>query len=262
MNIAISNLAWKFIDEAKVLNLLKKSGISTIEIAPTKIWPDPDRVSPNTVRKYRHDLLAQGFTMVAMQSLLFGHPELTIFETNRQRDNTLRYLEKIVVLAEHLGITKLVFGSPKNRRISQLKQDYPVAINFFKRLATISAEHNVTMCLEPNPEVYGANFILNTDEALELISEVNHQCFRLNLDTGILSLNNESYQSAFRKSIVHLSHIHISAPKLSVITSSEFDHIGAGALLKELNYKGSVSIEMLEGNDISQSLAIVQNAYV
>jgi len=183
---------------------------------------------------------------VATQAILFGHPELKIFEDEKTRGKTLAYLAKMIALSADLGAKATVFGSPKNRRINGLdaKKAFKSAVDFFSKIAQIAEKHQIYFCLEPNPPVYGADFILNTEEALVLIEEVIHPYLRLNLDTGILTINKENYRSAIEKGFEFLAHLHISEPQLSLIGEKGVNHHEVAKTLKDLNYKGWVSVEM------------------
>ena len=42
-------------------------------------------------------------------------------------------------------------------------------LNFFRRLGDIAQEHDVILCLEPNPICYQANFMTNSLETVEVV---------------------------------------------------------------------------------------------
>ncbi len=75
MKIAISNIAWDYPEDEAVASILQKYNIEGIEIAPTKIWIHPNEVSTVDVKAYKHYWKTKNIAIVAMQSLLFGHPE-------------------------------------------------------------------------------------------------------------------------------------------------------------------------------------------
>ena len=83
--LAIPNIAWPSGAEEEVFPILDRHGVKDIEVAPSKIWPRPSEVDRSSVRRYRNVLAERGFRVVAAQALLFGRPDLTIFE-NARRD--------------------------------------------------------------------------------------------------------------------------------------------------------------------------------
>src|SRR6266498_5383232 len=99
MKIAISNIAWDYPEDEAVASILQKYNIEGIEIAPTKIWIHPNEVSTVDVKAYKHYWKTKNIAIVAMQSLLFGHPELTLFENAESRKKLFTYLKQIIYLA-------------------------------------------------------------------------------------------------------------------------------------------------------------------
>lgn len=113
MKLAVSNIAWLSEEEEDILPLLREMGVEGIEIAPTKYWPNPDRVSKTEIEAVKTRLNSSGFRIPSAQAILFGHPELTLFHNEETRNRTLDYLLKISSLSSTLGVSTLVFGSPK-----------------------------------------------------------------------------------------------------------------------------------------------------
>src|ERR1035441_3882311 len=98
MELAISNIAWEPREDEAVREVLAAAGIRALEVAPTKMWSDPSTVPIGEALRYRAEWEARGFRLVAMQALLFGHPEMTIFENDERRGATHDYLLRIMEL--------------------------------------------------------------------------------------------------------------------------------------------------------------------
>ena len=258
MKIAISNIAWNVEEDKDILKLLKKYSISGVEIAPTKIWKNPTEESYQTINQYRKYWEKNGISVSSTQSMLFGHPELLIFGNKDKRNQTLIYLEKMIRVSAGLGAKVIVFGSPKNRtRINvSKKQALDIACDFFFKIATISRKYNVFFCIEPNPIEYGTNFINNTEQAIELIKEVNHPNFKLHLDSGVMTINGENVEKAITDGFPYLRHFHISEKNLIPIYKGKTNHKKIANILRKLNYKHWVSIEM-RGMENSSNLDVV-----
>src|SRR3989338_2966053 len=269
MNIAISNIAWEKSEDKTVLSILKKHHIKGIEIAPTKIWENPIKVENKSIKKYKENWMKNGISFVAMQSILFAHPEFTLFDTKEVREKTLQYIVKMINLAQRLGIKAMVFGSPKNRAIKNLSNSevFEIACEFFSKIADSAKQQDVYFCIEPNPPSYGTNFINNTKEAVDLIKTVNHPNFRLHLDSGALALNEENYEDSIKKGFPYLMHFHISQPYLAHVGKGIVDHKKIAEILKNLHYDKWVSIEMLNkraknsADTIDKTLKFVTSLY-
>jgi len=250
MKISISNIAWEPSEEKDVQEIMKDRHIGGVEIAPTKIWASPSEGQEDQALDYRRFWEDQGIRIVALQALLYGRPELTIFEDPQVREETLRYLERIIRLASWLGAKALVFGSPKNRKAGHLEpgQAWDLALDFFCRLGKTALEYGTVFCIEPNAQFYDCDFIRTSREGLALVEAVNHPGFGLHLDSGIMHLNGEEVEQVLEDCRGRLTHFHVSEPYLGVIGGGGgVDHARLAVQLGKIGYQGWVSIEMRNG---------------
>lgn len=221
------------------------------------------------MEEYKHYWTSKGISLVAMQSLLFGHPELTIFESEEARQKTIHYLSRMIELASMLNIAVVVFGSPLNRKRNNLENDIvnKTAIEFFNKLGEIGQLNNVYVGIEAIPKQYGCDFINYTKEAVDLVKLVNHPFFKVHLDAGTIGVNNENFQEAIRLAFSNLKHFHLSEKNFEPLQDSGIiDHEKVAKTLCSLNYNKWVSIEMKSnGKDnkerIEQSLSVASRYY-
>ncbi|QQG47079.1 MAG: sugar phosphate isomerase/epimerase [Candidatus Woesebacteria bacterium] len=252
MKIAISNLAWDHSEDSKVLKLLQKYNINAIEIAASKIWQDPVEVTDAKINKCKNFWKKNGIEIVATTSLLFGHPELQIFADRKAKNETFSYLSKMIELSVKLGAKAMVFGSPKNRVTNgkSKKEVEKISIEFFGKISKIARKRNIYFGIEPNPPLYGTDFINTTDEAIKLVKKVNNSNFCVHLDTSTMTINQENYLKTIIQALPYTHHYHISEPGLKPIPTEETDHKKVSNALKNSGYKDWVSIEMPLGPDI------------
>jgi len=246
MKIAISNIAWEKEDDSRVYSLLNKLGVTGLEISPYRIWEDPFSVSKSEIAAYQSNIKKNyNLEVVAMQALLFGHPELTIFESEKKRIQTANYLKKVINFASNFGNIPLVFGSPKNRIIGIVPTDETKKIYqiFFKELGEYSKVKGVRLCIEANPTLYGADFINTLQEAQIIVEEVNSEGFCLHIDTGAMIINKETPEIIAGLTTIPV-HYHISEPFLSEKYDNSNFHKKSAKSLMNIGYKGHVSIEM------------------
>lgn len=249
MKLAISNLAWQIEEDEQIHCLLREMHVTGIEIAPTKYWPNPTLASNSEIEEVKSRFEAAGFLIPAAQALLFGHPELTLFEDEGTRNKTFDYLVALSHLCSTLGISTMVFGSPKNRQRYGMLLDLSmqIATDFFFHLAEKISSLNVTFCIEPNPKEYGCDFIVNSSEALSLVRHVDHPNFRLHLDTSAMFLNKEDPARIIPECLPYLQHLHISEPFLELIGNGQNSHQSIAKSLHRSGYEGWMSIEMRSG---------------
>jgi sugar phosphate isomerase/epimerase len=251
MRLAVSNIAWPADRDAAVAGVLRDLGVTGVEVAPTKVWPRPLEASPTEVADYRAFWEARGFEVVAAQALLFGRPDLTLFESDATRRQTREYLSGIIRLCARLGAKALVFGSPKNRRVGDRPraEAWEIAVEFFANLAGIAEAEGTCVVMEANPPEYGADFVTRAGEAVELVKAVNRPGFRLHLDTGCMTLAGDPIAETLDTGFPLLRHFHVSEPNLDPPgTSGAVDHAAFADELRRRGYGHWVSLEMREPN--------------
>ncbi len=269
MKLAISNIAWLEDEDDLVLPILKEYGVRGIEIAPSRYWRNPLEATSEDIQEKKKFLNLAGFDVPAAQSLLFGHPELMIFEDVETRNRTLDYLVQVGVLCSQMGARVLIFGSPKNRKRAGVSMDnaMDIASDFFYSIAEKIASFDIKICIEPNPIDYDCDFINTTSEGLELVKRVNHPNFRLHLDTSAMTLNNEDPALITTKVLLWTAHIHISEPHLGLIGSGVTNHKVFAEALHLQHYDGWISLEMRSGllpnnlDSITQALDFTRSVY-
>jgi sugar phosphate isomerase/epimerase len=264
VKLAISNIAWPIDHDVAVAEALNALGVSAIEIAPTKLWSAPLEATEEQIDICRRFWESRGMPIVAAQALLFGRPDLTLFQGAAIRRQTLDYLRGIIRVCAGLGAKALVFGSPKNRLAGGRDRAavWQEAIDFFRELAECARNAGTTVVMEANPIEYGADFVTGASEALELVQAVHHFGFRLHLDTGCMTLAGDDPSVIIPRATGELAHFHVSEPNLAAIGSGPVDHPRFARVLAEIGYDGWISIEMRQAEpfDLQQLITSVEFA--
>lgn len=216
MRISVSNIAWDPAEDKSIAVLLNRFNIDAIDIALSKYFPDPSKVTDKEIALLKHSWSDQGIEIIGLQSLLFGTTGLNIFGNPSVQFEMLQHLTDICRVSAGLGAQKLVFGSPKNRDRTGLSdiEALNIAVPFFRRLGDIAQSYGVKICLEPNPPCYGANFMTTSAETAKIVTEVDHNAIRMQFDSGALTINNENVFSVLQNWSPLIEHIHISEPNL------------------------------------------------
>jgi sugar phosphate isomerase/epimerase len=253
MKLAVSNIAWPREQDGAVADLLLAHGVEGVEVAPTKLWPDPTAATDAEIDTVRRTWADRGLPIIAAQALLFGKPELTLFDAADVRERSIDYLRRIIRLCGRLGAASLVFGSPKNRLVGRLDRAavLRIAVKVFTRLGEIAASEGTCVILEANPPEYGADFVTRAGEAIELVRLVNHPGFRLHLDTACMTLAGDPPAATIADGFDLLRHFHVSEPQLGVVGQGPVEHAEFAAALKRLSYARWASIEMRETQPFS-----------
>lgn len=262
MKVAISNIAWHRGQDAAVADLLAGLGIGGVEIAPTAIWEQPTRCTPSELDAYRAGWNDRGIQIVAIQALLYGHPDLLVFGDAGTRERTLAYLQEMIRVAARLGAGAMVFGSPTNRLRGDLEEAraMEIAAEMFYSLGETADRAGTRLCIEANAPAYGCDFIQTTAEAIELVRQVGHPGFRLHLDTSTMALNGEDYGEVIADGVPLAAHFHVSEPHLEPVgESGSVDHRRVARALHDSGYARWVSIEMRAAGP-ERSIAVVRES--
>lgn len=250
MKLAISNIAWEQYDDPIILKLLRDSGVKGIEVAPTKLWKNWENASYKEAEKYKKAMQEQGFEVPAMQAILFGKPELQLFDKS-SHVAFLEHIKLVADLANGFGSTVMVFGAPKNRQRGQTpySEAMEIAAEFFYKAGEICVQHECCIGLEHNPVEYGCDFVTNVLDAKELVEKVNHPGFKLHVDSAGLHMCGGEISNMI-KNAGEFVHYHISEPMLEPIFGGVVDQRKGIKTLCEINYQGWLSIEMKAATSI------------
>ena len=250
MKLAISNIAWEQHDDSIILDLLINNGVTGIEVAPTKLWQNWEGASHKESTKYKKVMQEQGLELPAMQAILFGKPELQLFDKASHND-FLEHIKLVADLASGFSSRVMVFGAPKNRKRGQMSysEAMEVAADFFHKAGEICVEYECCIGLEHNPVEYSCDFVTNVLDAKELVEKVDHQGFKLHIDAAGLHMCGGDISEMINNA-GEFVHYHISEPMLEPISGGEVDQKSGIETLKAIGYKKWVSIEMKQPNSI------------
>jgi sugar phosphate isomerase/epimerase len=246
VQLAFSNLAWPPELDDAAGRLLTDTGFTGVELAPTKYFPRPTEATPVDVRAVRKAWEGRGLRVVALQALLFGQPDLTLFDEAGPREAAVAYLSVICRLGADLGAGSLVFGSPANRatRGRPPAEVDAIAADVFGRVGAVAAACGVCFCIEHNPPEYGCDFATTADEAAALVRRVGSPGFGLHLDLGGLVLSGDDVPGTVGRLAGVARHCHASEPNLAPFGDGTADLTPLAAALRSAEYGGWVSVEM------------------
>jgi sugar phosphate isomerase/epimerase len=245
--LAVSALGWGKTDDPMMLSRLVESGVTGIEIAPSKQWgPEWPLLPTSEWRDFAARLSDAGLAVAGLQSLLFGLPG-SIF--GPEAPAIAERLKRCRVLASEIGAPHLVFGSMNSRKRGDLSPEAAMekAADFFRPLADPACP----LLIEPIPAVYGCDFIQTTAQAQALAEAGN---MGLHLDSGTSLQSGEDLPAIARTYGSKAANVQVSGPGLGALDG---DVEGFVAGLAEAGYRGWISVEMLEkpGQDAWSQLA-------
>lgn len=244
MKISVSNIAWGKKNFANFLKLLKNNSCDGVELAPSLIWDDPAKADYSSVKKIKKLIKENNLELVGFHSLLFNKPDLLLFNL-KTRKKTLNYLRKIIDLCSDLDARQIVFGSPKNRAINNrsFKSCWSQALEDMSILAEYSKKKKIIFCIEPLSKIE-TKFLSSIEEGANFVNQLNHPFFKLNLDVRVLCETKENPNNVIKNNKKIIQHVHISDKGLTEPGSYNHSHKIVGKILKNINYKNYLSLEI------------------
>ena len=246
MKYSVSNIALSPCDHLGELQRLPEMGFQGLEVALSRVWPeDWNNPSSTEVRAYRQAIENAGLTIVGLHSLFWDRPNLSLFGDKNIVAETMDFLVHMSEICRDLGGRTLIYGSQtaRTRDGLSLAEANAQAIEFFGTLCHRIRDHGTCFCFEPL-ETDVADFINSVSESLAIVEAVNHPALKVQVDVKALVANDEANSATIEAVAAHLVHVHANEPGLGVLGSSgQVDHAAIGAILRNIDYQGFVSIE-------------------
>lgn len=258
MRYAICNETFEGWDHARVCEYVAGLGYTGLEIAPFTLASRITDVSPAQRRELRIQAERHGLTIIGLHWLLAKTTGLMLTSDDQAvRAATADYLVELARCCAELGGDILVFGSPAQRRVppgATLQQATQWAVDTYRRAAPSIESLGVKLCVEPlSPP--DADFMNTAAEAIEVIRQVGSPAFKLHLDVKAMSTEAFSAVELIRRHRNELYHFHANDPNLKGPGFGNTDFVPIFAALKQIDYKGWVSVEVFDYTPDPQTIA-------
>ncbi len=260
MKFAISNIAWEEHADPKVLSLLKRYNIEGIEVAPTKIWHDWQGANFEEASSYKDMMSSKGFVLPALQAILFGKPELQVFDRS-SHDKFIEHFKMLSEIAAGFECKTLVFGSPKNRKRNSLSysESIDIAIELFYKIGETLKGSGAVLGIEANPVEYSCDFLTNLRDVKEFTDKVDSLYIQPHVDSAAVYMCSGEIKEEL-KMVGNFCHFHISEPMLAPLSEGVVDHKNSLIALRDIGYDKWISIEMKQPetpNALEESLQLI-----
>ena len=254
---AICNETFQGWDHARVCRFVADVGYQGLELAPFTLAPRITDVSPERRQELRRQAEECGLQILGLHWLLAKTEGLNLTSADEAtRRRTADYLGELARCCRDLGGDILVFGSPAQRRIpagATRDQAADYALDTFRRCSSVFADCGVRLCLEPlsSPD---ADFLNTAAEAVELLDRLNHPNFVLHLDVKAMSTDGPA-PDLIRKYASRLGHFHANDVNLRGPGFGSTDFVPIFQALKDVNYRGWVSVEVFDYTPDPETIA-------
>ena len=229
----------------EICKLLLDLGYQGIELAPFCFSDDIRRLERTEILKYRKIIEDYGIQISGMHWLLVSPVGMSITTLDNEiYNNTRDFFKKLIEFSYFIGNKILIFGSPKQRNLlnKNNEQELARAITFFKEMSEMCSRYDIKIAFEPlGPQI--TNFGGTTEDALEIIKEVDHPSFSMMLDTCAI-LREEKNPSDLIKSMKNkFIYYHLNDPNEFGPEMAALDFTPIFQAFSEINYTGWVSVE-------------------
>jgi sugar phosphate isomerase/epimerase len=258
MRYAICNETFEGWDHRRVCRFVADLGYGGLEMAPFTLAPRITDVSAQRRRTLRREAEEYGLKIIGLHWLLAKTEGLHLTSPDETvRQQTADYLVELARCCQDLGGELMVFGSPAQRRIpasASKEQAIDYAADTFRRALPGIADCGVEICLEPlaPPE---ADFITTCAEAIQLLDRVAHPNLVLHLDVKAMASDEAPTTDLIRRHAHRTAHFHANDPNKRGPGFGNTDFVPILRALKEVNYRGWVSVEVFDYSPDPETIA-------
>tara|TARA_R110002096_G_scaffold316010_6_gene510318 strand:- start:2946 stop:3767 length:822 start_codon:yes stop_codon:yes gene_type:complete len=237
---------WPF---EKAFRFAKEVGYTGIEIAPFTLAPDAYQITPGQCSDTKALIEDLGLETVGVHWLLAKTEGyyLTSPEPAMQ-EKTGNYFAQLAKVCRDLGGDIMVLGSPQQRNLLpgvSHDQAMEYAAATLKIAEPAFRDHGVTVALEPLGPGEG-DFLNTAALGVELMGLIDSPNVRLHLDVKAMSSEDKSVPEIIRENADTVAHFHANDPNLLGPGMGDVDFDPIFAALKEIDYRGWVSVEVFD----------------
>jgi sugar phosphate isomerase/epimerase len=261
MKISICNELFKDWEIARVFDYAAQLGYDGVELAPFTLGETASDISTaaragirRAAEKAGIEIVGLHWLLVKPEGLYINHPDVGV------RKKTQNYLKELIDLCGDLAGKVLVHGSPQQRNV---KEDWDPANTWqraretFQICAEAAQSRDVFYCLEALTTV-DTNFINTIDEALRMVTEIDHPNFQTMLDCRSIHAGAGSELPAvLRRALAtgKLRHVHVNDPNGRGPGFGDLQFAPLLKVLHETDYPGYISVEVFDFAPDPQTIA-------
>jgi nucleoside-diphosphate-sugar epimerase len=238
-NLCVSNICINKLSQIQFACLLKLYGITRVQIAPTKIINNWYNIDSFCISDY----IDNGVTPYSFQSITFTLDDLNIFNENRNK--LIEHIKIVIDLAYNHNIKILIFGCPKNRKVTnyELNND-EIFIDFFKEISLYCKNKDIKICIENNSKQYNCNYLNTIEECEKIVRKIDKSNIKMMVDLGNAVMENDKfYYLETKMDIIH--NIDISNPNMNNFVEPHKSNRIFKDILNYNKYNKNINLEML-----------------
>jgi sugar phosphate isomerase/epimerase len=249
LRFAICNELFEGWPWERVCEYARSLGYEGLEVAPFTLADSAEQVSPQRRAELRRGAESRGIEVLGLHWLLVKPPGLYITHPDASvRRRTADYFLRLVELCADLGGKVMVIGSPKQRNLMPgvtKEQAIGYAQEVLQPSLDPAARRGVTLAFEPLGPAE-TDFVNTVADAIDLVTQLDHPAFRINLDVKAMSSEKQSIPDVIRSAKGYVAHVQVNDPNLLGPGMGEVQYEPIVAALREIGYDGWLSVEAFD----------------
>jgi sugar phosphate isomerase/epimerase len=244
--------------QEKIFKFVAQCGYRGVEIAPftlSNYVTDVGSKERAKLRKYADEARIQ---IVGLHWLLAKTEGLHLTSPDPDvRHKTTEYLRELGKFCKDLGGSLLVFGSPQQRNLMpgvSRDEGMRYAAEVFRAAMPTLEKLDVMLALEPLGEGT-TNFMITAADTVELAEMVDSPNCRLILDCKAMVTESTPIPELIRKHASWLVHFHANDANRQGPGMGELDFVPIFEALRDIKYRGWVSVEVFDYSPGPKALA-------
>ena len=233
----------------KTAALVAELGYHGLELAPFTLCNLVTDLSAADRRRIRRTVESAGLSVVGLHWLLAQTEGFQLNDSDPNiRARTAQYLLDLIDCCAELGGEVLIFGSPQQRDLPPDRsraEAWKSTAEIMHRCGMRAQQQGVLFCIEPLSR-NETNFIVNVDEAAELVRQVDHPGLQMMVDTKAMSQDPRPITEQIRTVHPLFHHVHLNDPNLRGPGMGDLDFRPILQTLDDLDYARWLSVEVFD----------------
>ncbi len=265
MKFAICNETFQDWPHERAFRLAQECGYTGIEFAPFTLGANATQITRETREQIRRLSDQYELSPVGLHWLLAKTEGLYLTSPDTEvRRRTSGYFVQLAELCRDLGGRLMVLGSPQQRNLLPgvtHEQAMEYAADVLRGALPAFVDCDVTLALEPLGPAEG-DFMLTAESAIQLARTLDSPNIQLHLDVKAMSSEDKSIPQIIADSADYLAHFHANDSNKRGPGMGDVDFVPIFAALKQIGYKGWVSVEVFDYEPGVERLARESIAYM
>ncbi len=198
--------------------LAAKLGYDGLEVAPFTLASNPMDITDSQARAFRRMAQDQGLRITGLHWLLVAPAGLSIVSSDdKVRDDTVRFMQRLVELCALMGGQYLVHGSPKQRSVpadTSREMALERAHECFAKVAVTAREAGQVYCIEPlSPRE--TDLINTVEEAVGIVTAIASPGLKTMIDCSAAGQAESQAVDALMAQWMptgHIAHVQVNDP--------------------------------------------------